>query len=296
MLSHFRDIFQRHTHPMAPIPTGLKPAGAARHPVKAVLFDVYGTLLISASGDLGGIRDPGPVDENGYERDTSAALLLLAKSHGLSFSPEKLVKAYVKAVEANHARNKKQGIDFPEVRIDEIWAKVLGTSDIRAARRFALEFELIINPVHPMPGLKETLETISHAGIRMGIISNAQFYTPLMFGYFCGQTPENMGFDPDLCIYSYRYGHAKPSPSLFGAAADRLLQCGIDRKNVLFVGNDMRNDMAPAKASGFQTALFAGDRRSLRLRRDDPQTNSLIPELVITELPQIPARIGLGRI
>lgn len=296
MLSHFLDIFQRHTRPLDPIPTGLKPEGAPRHPVKAVLFDVYGTLLISASGDLGGIRDAGPVDESVDEHDTSADLLSLKKAHGISYSPEKLLKAYLKAVEADHARNKKRGIDFPEIRIDKIWAKVLGTSDMAAARRFALEFELIINPVHPMPGLKETLKTISHAGIRMGIISNAQFYTPLMFGYFCGKTPEKIGFDPDLCIYSYRCGHAKPSPVLFGAAADRLLQCGIDRKNVLFVGNDMRNDIAPAKASGFQAALFAGDRRSLRLRRDDPHLSSLIPELVVTELPQIPARIGLGRI
>ena len=293
MLNHFSDIFQRHTRSLVPIPTGLKPEGAPKYPVKAVLFDVYGTLFISSSGDLGGIRDAGPVDENGDERDTSTALLSLTKAHGVSASPEKLIKAYIMAVEADHDRNKKRGIDFPEVRIDEIWAKILGTADMTAARRFALEFELIINPVHPMPGMEETVRQIGNAGIRMGIISNAQFYTPLMFGYFCGERPENMGFDPDLCIYSYRFGHAKPSPVLFQAASDRLLRCGIDRKNVLFVGNDMRNDMAPAKTCGFQTALFAGDRRSLRIRRDDPQLKAIFPEIVVTELPQISDRIGL---
>lgn len=295
-MKHFPDIFQRRTHPLDPVPTGLKPKGAIRHPVKAVLFDVYGTLFISASGDLGTVRDAGPADGTGDARDTASALLAMAKSHGVSASPERLVKTFLKAVEADHARSKKRGIDFPEVRIDEIWAKILGSSDMTAARRFALEFELIINPVHPMPGMKEVLGRIGSAGIRMGIISNAQFYTPLMFSYFCGESPENMGFDPDLCIYSYRFGHAKPSPVLFETAADGLLQRGIDRKNVLFVGNDMRNDMAPAKMAGFQTALFAGDRRSLRLRRDDQQINDIAPELVITALVQIPPRIGLESI
>jgi len=296
MLNHFPDIFERRTHPLDPLPTGLEPEGALRYPIKAVLFDVYGTLFISASGDLGGIRDAGPVDENPDARDTSSALLSLTKRHGVSASPERLVKAYVKAVEAHHARSRNRGIDFPEIRIDEIWAKILGTADMTTARRFALEFELITNPVHPMPGMNETLKTIGNAGIRMGIISNAQFYTPLTFGYFCGETPENLGFDPDLCIYSYRRGYAKPSPVLFETAAERLLQRGIDRKNVLFVGNDMRNDVAPAKAAGFQAALFAGDRRSLRLRRDDPRMSDISPELVITELTQLPARIGLEKI
>ena len=192
MLNHFSDLFQRHTHPLVPIPTGLKPEGAPEYPVKAVLFDVYGTLFISASGDLGGIRDAGPFDINDDEHDTSAALLSLTKSHGVSSSREKLIKAFVKAVKADHDRDKKQGIDFPEVRIDEIWAKILDTSDMTTARRFALEFELIINPVYPMPGMEEALGQIGNAGIRMGIISNAQFYTPLMFDYFCGKRPEKM--------------------------------------------------------------------------------------------------------
>jgi len=49
----------------------------------------------------------------------------------------------------------------------------------------------------------------------------------------------------------------------------------------------MLNDIYPANAIGFQTALFAGDQRSLRLRTDDPRCVNLKPDLVLTDLAQL---------
>ena len=48
----------------------------------------------------------------------------------------------------------------------------------------------------------------------------------------------------------------------------------------------MLNDILPARSAGFQTALFAGDRRSLRLRRDDPRCTNLKPDMILTDLFQ----------
>jgi putative hydrolase of the HAD superfamily len=53
------------------------------------------------------------------------------------------------------------------------------------------------------------------------------------------------------------------------------------------VGNDMLNDIYPAKKLGFQTALFAGDARSLRLRTDDPRCRNLSADLILTDLEQL---------
>ena len=47
----------------------------------------------------------------------------------------------------------------------------------------------------------------------------------------------------------------------------------------------MRNDIATASAVGFRTALFAGDRRSLRWRTEDGIKTQ--PDVVLTELSQI---------
>ena len=49
----------------------------------------------------------------------------------------------------------------------------------------------------------------------------------------------------------------------------------------------MLNDVLPAKQVGFRTALFAGDRRSLRQREDDLRVSKIVPDLVLTELGQL---------
>ena len=56
---------------------------------------------------------------------------------------------------------------------------------------------------------------------------------------------------------------------------------------VLYVGNDMLNDIYPAAKAGFKTALFAGDSRSLRLRKDKPKCKYLSADIVITDLIQL---------
>ncbi len=49
----------------------------------------------------------------------------------------------------------------------------------------------------------------------------------------------------------------------------------------------MLNDIYPAKKAGFNTALFAGDTRSLRLRKDVAECKTLSPDIVITDLIQL---------
>jgi putative hydrolase of the HAD superfamily len=53
------------------------------------------------------------------------------------------------------------------------------------------------------------------------------------------------------------------------------------------VGNDMLKDIWPAARLGCKTALFAGDRRSLRLREDDERCRELEPDLVVDDLSQL---------
>jgi putative hydrolase of the HAD superfamily len=49
----------------------------------------------------------------------------------------------------------------------------------------------------------------------------------------------------------------------------------------------MRNDIWPAQETGLKTALFAGDRLSLRRREDDPDCRKTKPDLEITHLEQL---------
>ena len=269
---------QKYIRRLTPIPTSSTPAGDLIHDIRCVLFDIYGTLFISGSGDISLAKQDSP---------QMAEIKLLLTKYKINKSPRALLTEFRGAIKARHIELRNKGIDFPEVKIDRIWQQVLQANDQNTARQFAVEFELISNPVYPMPNLAHLLSACRQQGLLMGIISNAQFYTPYLFKWFLDSDPEGLGFNPDLIFYSYNFEMAKPSIALFETAAAKLKVKEIPSSSVLYLGNDMLNDIYPAKIAGFQTALFAGDKRSLRLRTDDPRCRDLTPDLVLTDLGQL---------
>jgi putative hydrolase of the HAD superfamily len=161
---------------------------------------------------------------------------------------------------------------------------ILGINDIAVIKKSACLFELIVNPVYPMPNLEKMLSACHESNVTMGIISNAQFYTKCLFEWFLDLRPEQIGFHPALTIYSYICVHAKPLMCMFDRANEKLKDMGICENDVLYLGNDMLNDISPAKKAGFTTALFAGDKRSLRLRKDHSECMHMKADMVITDL------------
>jgi putative hydrolase of the HAD superfamily len=272
------EAFLKGVRHLEPIPTDLSPAGALRHEIRCILFDIYGTLFVSASGDIS-------LSEHNSPQQTKVKLLL--DKYGIQIPPGELLDQFFAAIRQRHAELRHRGTEFPEVKIDRIWQQVLQLNDLSAARQFAAEFEFIANPVYPMPHLAELLSACRNQGYWMGIISNAQFFTPLLFKWFLNLDTNSLGFSRDLVFYSYMFETAKPSPALFNRAAEKLTEKTIPPAAVLYVGNDMLNDIYPAATVGFQTALFAGDRRSLRLRQDDYRCRDLKPDLVLTDLVQL---------
>ena len=264
--------------PVSPVPTSLASSGKLEEKIEGILFDVYGTLFISRSGDIGMAKKTSPKMEK---------LENLLQQYGIKKNPQSVLNRFYAAIENQHELLKKKGVDFPEVEIDQIWMRVLETNDIERVRAFAVTFELIANPVYPMPNLETMLSVCRDSNIVMGIISNAQFYTPYLFNWFLGSPPEDLGFHPDLILYSYEFGYAKPSTFMFQVAAERLKHMDMPLRSALYIGNDMLNDIYPAKQAGFKTALFAGDERSLRLRKNDPKCKDLSADLVITDLVQL---------
>ena len=283
--------------PLRPQPTGVAPRLTRLPGIRAVLFDIYGTLFISGSGDVG-TADTGR---------HGAAFATVLREAGLCTEKESQrlategPAALETAILAEHQRLKKNGIATPEIDILTIWQRVLdafysdgvlGTApseDPATLKRIAISYECRTNPVWPMPGLTACITSLRQRGMILGIVSNAQFYTPLLFRPFLKKNHEEMGFDPEFCAWSYRTQHAKPSKQMFTTVLERLkARFGIAAHNVVYVGNDVRNDIAPAAEVGMHTALFAGDARSLRLRDNDPLYANSKPDLVLTELQQLP--------
>ncbi len=322
-MTRYSDIFRRQFRPLEPIPTGETPVLRKLQGVRAVLFDVYGTLFISASGEVGTTR----------QAACESALAGAFEAVGIDaagFAGEG-VELLFKLIEDSHAESRKAGVDHPEVDIVEIWRQVLSDFAYRGiisgwhalAKRghvgdsmatqatpchsrtqatpchsrtqatpchsglLAVEYEARANPCWPMPNVRECLGGLHRWGVLLGIISNAQFYTPELFGAMLGEPPEKWGFQPDLQFYSYRFGRAKPGVEMFESAVAALARRGISPGEVLYVGNDMLNDVFPASQVGFRTALFAGDGRSLRRRDGTALIEGISPDLVVTDLVQI---------
>ena len=72
-----RSDIEAYLKPLAPLPAGVEPRGRLNAPLKSVLFDIYGTLLISGSGDIGVARqqaEAADIDQLLRERERAARL------------------------------------------------------------------------------------------------------------------------------------------------------------------------------------------------------------------------------
>ena len=279
----FDKLAPEYAIPLSPLPTSTSAGGRLAAPIQCILFDIYGTLFISGSGDIGNAK------KKGFD---SQKIKQLLQKFSIRKTPRDLVNELVVTIEDKHRQLINEGIEYPEIEIDQIWKQILGINVLEHVRRFAIEYELIVNPVYPMPHLKKILAFCREQNLRMGIISNAQFFTPLLFEWFLHASPEDLGFHSELIFLSYQIRHAKPSMVLFKKAATAISTQRIQPSASLYVGNDMLNDIYPAKQLGFQTALFAGDSRSLRLRADDPRCVNLSTDLVLTDLSQLVEHIS----
>ena len=286
-------------YPLLPIAAGERVHGRPVPGIRAILFDVYGTLLISGSGDIGIIAndDNAPAAEAVFDKSGFGI-----KTGGLE---DRVNQSLQRWIERRHQELRMQGAQYPEVEIRDIWLSVLaellregviesgGRRPEDAVEELALRFELAVNPVWPMPGFPEIIGELSRSGCPVGIVSNAQFYTPAVIEAAAECSLESLGFSPEFCAFSYRLERAKPSPVMFQGPLAALESSGIEPKEVLMVGNDMLNDIWAARNAGCRTCLFAGDKRSLRKRIGDERID-FKPDMVITELAALRCFLSRG--
>lgn len=285
-------LIRESARPMEPTPPPELPSALAERcypeggvrgisSIRAVAFDIYGTLFTSAAGDIASGSD--------YARGNLDALAL---QFAEDTTGEELKFFFRTAVmEAHGALYEKT--PYPEVRVEELWASLPRRYSDRDPGELALRYELAVNPVAPMPGAEACIAALRRADLPLGIASNAQFFTPLLFEAYFGSAPEGLGFLRELCSYSYELLRAKPSPELFAPLVKTLSSRGIRADECLYIGNDMLNDIYGAADSGFKTALFAGDGRSLRLREGNRLCAGLLPDVVLKELRFLPSLLGL---
>jgi len=224
-----------------------------------IFWDVYGTLIAAVRGDLDSLVR--------REKELRAAFEKSIRTFDLRVEPATLHDLFLRCLASErHARN----VPHPEVRIDEIWYALLQKfhpqSPVTAnlAQEVALAFERAANPKTLMPGAFDVLVELKRRGHRQGIISNAQFYTPIELSALlrvesdCASCAYESIFDPARCVFSYQWGRAKPDLAIFHQALGDL-----NPADCVMIGDSLANDITPARELGLQTIHFGTDIQNL---------------------------------
>lgn len=273
-------------------PTGVQAELKKLFEMKAVVFDIYGTLLISGSGDVGS------ADKQNHGGHILDAIEAVGISDSLNRMPN--TEMLHQEIETMNQARRSRVCPNPEVDIVEVWRRVLSrcgfdraAQSVRQIVELAAQYESRANPTWPMPGSSELLATLAKSRFSLGIVSNAQVFTPLLVeDLLDSESPTLGGFDSDLCFFSNRFRHSKPGPRMYDALCEALSRRGILPHHAIYVGNDMLNDVWAASRAGLRTAWFAGDERSMRARNEDPRCQSTKPDLVLTNLLQLLECLG----
>ncbi len=278
--------------------------------VRAVICDVYGTMV--------NYWKPGFEDKQLREQLMLSAFKKINERFKLeqyllkmspADPPEKtLSDLYNGLISLSHQNASKNGVLYPEVRIEKVWELILmmlkrhgyqpeqqckmAAGDI--PRCFAFTYNFLSLGRELYPGVVETLQRLKSNNIVLGILSNAQFYTPIDLTLMMrDQSNEKIDdylelFEIDLTFYSYEYGFSKPNQLLFRRLFDALYEYNILPSQTVMLGNDLFIDVAPANAAGMKTALFAGDEFSYFKHTEE----EIVPDIVISEWSELPQKIS----
>ena len=251
--------------------------------VRAVICDVYGTLIDYWREEF----DDPQCKITALHRSFRAVAERFGMNDALLSAspddpPEKTLSDFYHGLIAlKHEQASRKGVTHPEIVVEEIWEfiiRLLGrhgytcgdqTRTREEARRIAWFYNGHSLGRALYPDVVETLSTLKKRGIVFGILSNAQFYTPIDLTLLIrdqsgGKFDDFFElFDVDLTFFSYEYQVAKPDALLFRKLYDALYEYQILPSQTVFVGNDLAIDIASAQEAGMRTALFTGDRHSM---------------------------------
>ena len=296
--------------PPEPQPVKAEPHCDPLPGIKAVLWNVYGTLIRIADGVLlhetpDAIRMEVALDKTISEFNMWNSM---TRKPGAPWAY--MFSMYRKIVEELQMAGTRRKGDVPEINSAVIWRKIIGKlaqkeyiydegqygDEDSLSEKVAYYFHSALQGHAAAPDAAATLIRLANAGIRQGILADAQCFTMVqLISDLRVQDPAASltQFRPELLIQSFREGVRKPSMSLFAAAFRSLKSLGLAPADVLYVSSKVADDLAVAKSVGFHTAVYAGEKLGLSLTVDDLQNPDTCPDRLLTRLSQIRDVLGI---
>lgn len=212
--------------------------------LRAIIFDVYGTLL-----------EVGAPPATAQEKWEVLWRNLLQRPPALSLSD--FSRGCDIMVAREHTRAHAQGIQYPEVCWPAVVGAVVPQVNLLSHRKrdeFLFEQAQLWHTVRLMPGAGDTLRQLAKTDVLMGIASNAQAYTLCELKRELATAGLDLGiFNLSLCFWSFEHGFSKPDPHVFRIITSRLRTQGIVPESILMVGDRLDNDIEPPRSQGWGT-------------------------------------------
>jgi hypothetical protein len=277
--------------------------------VRAVLWNVYGTLLAISGGDLA-FEHPQPfVMGVALDKTLQEFKMWPSMSRKPGQPSEYLSHIYDQVL--IEQRTVPSGPEkFPEVVSDRLWEaiiKKLLQKDYKwdagffgslneFSRKVAYFFHASLQGTACYPGAADALRHVAKKGLTQGLLADGQCFTVMQLQRGLSRQDPNFSLeglvDPGLRTLSYEIRGRKPSERLFRHALSALAQRNLAPAQVLHVGSRVQQDLAPARRLGMRTALFAGDRASLQATAEQLKDPYGRPDVLLTELGQIADVVG----
>jgi FMN phosphatase YigB (HAD superfamily) len=271
--------------------------------IKAVTWNVYGTLLRISDGDLV-LQHPQAVR---MEIALDKTIQEFNMWHSMTRKPGKpseyLQLKYLHALEEQKMASSGRKGDVTEVNSAHIWRKLLGMLDKKdyeydasfygnldeLAEKVAYFFHSSLQGVEASAGALGALLGIQAGGLRQGLLADAQPFTLVQLFRELEQqgTIPDAIFSPSLNTLSYVEGVRKPSKTLFLRAVDRFVKTGIEPEQILHVSSRVRDDLALAKSLGMRTALYAAETLGLQAAPEVLKDPAIKPDRLITNPDQV---------
>jgi FMN phosphatase YigB (HAD superfamily) len=267
--------------------------------IKAILWNVYGTLLAVCTGELQFEADIEFVTDAALDKTIQEFKMWNSMSRKPG-APSALMREWFrKAYEMIRLTS------GGEVRAELIWDDVIRKLMTREftydaaiygqpqelSQKIAYFYHASIQGTGCYPGAADALRMCAERGVKQGVLADGQCFTPAQLRKALKE--QDPGFElataipANLMTLSHQHKVKKPSEELFKTAVSALRAKGIQPGETLHVGSHLMRDIAPAKRLGMKTALFAGDKASLVATTAQMQETATRPDAMLTELPQV---------
>jgi HAD superfamily hydrolase (TIGR01549 family) len=161
--------------------------------------------------------------------------------------------------------------------------EVTAAEAARLQRRHAEAYARAVAQVRPLPGARELLGYLSHAGVPWAIATSGRLAS-------ARPTLELLGVSSDVPVITRdQVPHAKPDPDLFLAAADRL---GVPISASVVVGDSVWDLLAARRARALGVGLLSGGYGQDELERAGAYRVYQDPADLLRHLDEVGVRVA----